>query len=364
MDLKALIAKMDHIESKQLLNEGFPTVADAKARADKEKTTGKFDKKELSTGTQYTRKSSTFDDGGKDKDQKKAEKKKKNEGIDFQSSIAQMLLREFGLDDLDERVTINPDGTTSGGIAPPPVAAVKNPWEGKDPAKAAAWAALSPEDQKWLGGGDPTDTAILARAPKKGAAAAKPAAAAPAAAPAASSQAVNPDSQQGQMLAAQTAGMNDPQSGVAGVTGGSQQDNMLAAQTAGMDKAPAAASTAASTVDPKKMARFKELLAKAAAPAGGAAKPAAGAQASGSPAKSAAGGAAKPDPKVMALQQELIKKGAKIKADGIMGPQTIAAQKQFGAQASGNPAVNPIKNTDANTQGVGGLDVSGSMVGA
>jgi hypothetical protein len=63
MDLKALIAKMDQIESKQLLNEGFPTVADAKARADKEKTTGKFDKKELSTGTQYTRKSSTFDDG-------------------------------------------------------------------------------------------------------------------------------------------------------------------------------------------------------------------------------------------------------------------------------------------------------------
>jgi hypothetical protein len=96
MDLKALIAKMDHIESKQILNEGFPTVADAKARADKEKTTGKFDKKEIKPGvTQYTRKSSTFDDGGKDKDQKKAEKKKKDEGIDFQSSIAQALLREF-----------------------------------------------------------------------------------------------------------------------------------------------------------------------------------------------------------------------------------------------------------------------------
>ena len=43
-----------------------------------------------------------------------------------------------------------------------------NPWEGKDPAKAAAWAALSPEDQKWIGKGDPTDKFILARAPSKG----------------------------------------------------------------------------------------------------------------------------------------------------------------------------------------------------
>lgn len=67
----------------QEVAEGFPTVADAKARAEKEKTTGKFDKKQTSTGTQYTRKSGTFDDGGKDKDQKKAEKKSKdtNEGI-------------------------------------------------------------------------------------------------------------------------------------------------------------------------------------------------------------------------------------------------------------------------------------------
>jgi hypothetical protein len=42
---------------------------------------------------------------------------------------------------------------------------------------------------------------------------------------------------------------------------------------------------------------------------------------------------ATPDPKVLALQQELIKKGAKIKADGVMGPLTQAAQKQFGGQA-------------------------------
>jgi hypothetical protein len=61
---------------------------------------------------------------------------------------------------------------------------------------------------------------------------------------------------------------------------------------------------------------------------------------------------ATPDPKVMALQQELIKKGAKIKADGIMGPQTQAAQKQFGsvgadgrATASADPRVADMQKT-------------------
>jgi hypothetical protein len=52
----------------------------------------------------------------------------------------------------------------------------ENPWEGKDPAKAQAWASMSPADQKWLGGADPTDQYILARAPNKGKAAAAPAA--------------------------------------------------------------------------------------------------------------------------------------------------------------------------------------------
>jgi hypothetical protein len=59
------------------VKEGFPTVADAKARAEKEKTTGKFDKKETGTGTVYTRKSNTFTDGGEDSDVKTAKKKAK-----------------------------------------------------------------------------------------------------------------------------------------------------------------------------------------------------------------------------------------------------------------------------------------------
>jgi len=49
--------------------------------------------------------------------------------------------------------------------------------------------------------------------------------------------------------------------------------------------------------------------------------------------KPAAKPAAKPDPAVMKIQQDLIARGAKIKADGVMGPATQAAMKQFpGAQ--------------------------------
>lgn len=65
-------------------------------------------------------------------------------------------------------VTMNAQG--------PSQPAVRNPWEGKDPAKAAAWATLTPEDQKWLGGADPTDKFILYRAPNKGTPAPTPAA--------------------------------------------------------------------------------------------------------------------------------------------------------------------------------------------
>lgn len=52
------------------VEEGFPT--DTKSDDDKKKTTGKFDVKKTSTGTQYTRKSNTFTDGGVDSDVKAA----------------------------------------------------------------------------------------------------------------------------------------------------------------------------------------------------------------------------------------------------------------------------------------------------
>jgi hypothetical protein len=50
-------------------------------------------------------------------------------------------------------------------------AALVNPWTGTDPesqAKARAWNLLSAKDQEWIGGADPTDKYILARAPNKG----------------------------------------------------------------------------------------------------------------------------------------------------------------------------------------------------
>jgi hypothetical protein len=57
------------------------------------------------------------------------------------------------------------------------------------------------------------------------------------------------------------------------------------------------------------------------------------------PQKPPAKPAAKKDPQVLARQQELIKAGAKIKADGIMGPATRAAEQQFG------PAVDAAKGS-------------------
>jgi LysM repeat protein len=45
-------------------------------------------------------------------------------------------------------------------------AGVPNPWTGKDPAKAAAWAKLSPMVQKKIGMADPTDNIIVGRMAK------------------------------------------------------------------------------------------------------------------------------------------------------------------------------------------------------
>jgi hypothetical protein len=77
MDFKSLLSKLDVIGSKKNLNEGWDDMMKASKEKEKEKGTGKFDKKETSTGTVYTRKSSTFDDGGDDKDTKKAKEKAK-----------------------------------------------------------------------------------------------------------------------------------------------------------------------------------------------------------------------------------------------------------------------------------------------
>jgi hypothetical protein len=71
--------KLEKLKEKNIaeLEEGWDDMIKAGEKRKAEKGTGKFDSKKTSTGTVYTRKSSTFDDGGKDSDVKKAEKKSK-----------------------------------------------------------------------------------------------------------------------------------------------------------------------------------------------------------------------------------------------------------------------------------------------
>lgn len=73
--------------------EGFPTVDDAKKRAEQEKGTGKFDKQQTSTGTRYTRKPETYaDDDSEDSGSSDAPKKRgrpaKNKGPERVTSKA------------------------------------------------------------------------------------------------------------------------------------------------------------------------------------------------------------------------------------------------------------------------------------
>lgn len=207
----------------------------------------------------------------------------------------------------------SPAATTAGATNPTPAAAPAaatpaaapagpaSPWAGKDPAKDAAWKALSPEDQKWLGGADPTDKFILARAPKKGAPAAAPAAPAAAATPAAA-PAATPAPGAATGVNAQGQNVTMP-NGVNPETG---------APTVTTPGAPAQA-----------------------------AKPKV-------PAKS--------DPAVQKIQQDLIAKGAKIKADGVMGPATQAAMKQFGQGAK--PAAPNTQGYNPATTNSSGMDMS------
>jgi hypothetical protein len=81
MDFAKILRQIDTIQSKQTLNEGWEDMMKANKEKAKEKGTDKFDKKETSTGTTYTRKSSTFSDGGDDKDTKKAKEKEKKSKV-------------------------------------------------------------------------------------------------------------------------------------------------------------------------------------------------------------------------------------------------------------------------------------------
>jgi len=194
-------------------------------------------------------------------------------------------------------------------------------------ATAAAKAKLTPSQLKWLGGADATDSAIMARMPKPlpgevvpGAAPAQAAQAAPAAAPAA------PD----------TAGAYDDEGNM--MPGWSTDENGNPVKVADQD--------GKTFVEPATQAladKGRQDAAQKAAVASGAQDDATGVDAAvaaqaAAPAQAAQAAPvakpkvmAKPDPAVMKIQQDLIARGAKIKADGVMGPATQAAQKQFGA---------------------------------
>lgn len=140
--------------------------------------------------------------------------------------------------------------------AAPAATGTPNPWEGKDPAKAAAWAALSPEDQKWLGMADPTDKIILARAPSNGGflgslGLGKKPAAAPAGGQAASG-------------AAKTDA--DAAADKAKVQANLPANMSMNDYNKARDASEPDATATASTADPKQVARLKELLAKAKGP--------------------------------------------------------------------------------------------------
>lgn len=77
MDFAKLLAKLDSIDSKQTLNEGWEDMMKAVKDREKEKGTGKFDKKKISTGTVYTRKAEKDSDAEDDEDKKTAKAKKK-----------------------------------------------------------------------------------------------------------------------------------------------------------------------------------------------------------------------------------------------------------------------------------------------
>ena len=192
MDLKALIAKMDEIESKKVLTESEDRKPAKKQERDVELPSGSKVKATTVQGWQSQK---------ADKEADK-ERKKKDESVTFNSTIAKTLMREFGYGQVSEAV---------------------NPWVGKDPAKAAAFAGLTDQDQEWLGMADPTDKYILMRAPNKG------------------------------------------QGRPTGPATGADMDAAFGGDAGGPPAAPATGAATKPTIDPTKLKRYKELLAKKAA---------------------------------------------------------------------------------------------------
>ena len=236
-----------------------------------------------------------------------------------------------------------------------------NPWIPKpDTSKQDAWAKLSPAQQKWLGGADPTDPYILARmrsavpdepAPKP----TDPAtiAAAQATADAATANTAKEKLARLNALIAKlgTAPIKESIADQLVESFGYQTNEGIGSALAkGAGKLLPGAGLAFGAYDAMDRAKEGDWLGAGMAGASGIASlvPGVGtAVAAGLDAANLArdykGGkfddkpvmaAGKGDPKVAALQQKLVAKGAKIAVDGIMGPKTQAAMKQFNMQPS------------------------------
>lgn len=352
MDLKALIAKMDEIESKKILTE-----SESRPDAKKKETTwtDKSGKKHPATQVQGHQSVKA------DKEAEKEKKKDMDESIVLRSAIAKELLKEFNID-VEE--------------AGPVMTRSDNQiwWDNNFPGQPFPGEAAAEKayNDRMAAGQKNLDALKGMFGGKK-----KPAggqAAQPAAAPAGTPAGAVDD--QGNIMPGFTTDENgnvvkasDPNFVEPATQALAQQGRQAAkekefaanadAEDQAMGQAMAANAAAAQPaataavppgINPETGEKYDSVanaplqLPPGAAPepgmtvAGG--NPAGGGQAA-QPAKTPAAS----DPKVKALQDKLIAAGAKIKADGIMGPATQAAMKQFPQAVSGNlplpPGVKP-----------------------
>lgn len=237
-----------------------------------------------------------------------------------------------------------------------------NPWIPKpDTSKQDAWAKLSPAQQKWLGQADPTDPYILAR--MRSAVPDEPAptptdpatiAAAQTTADAATANTAKEKLARLNALIAKlgTAPIKESIADQLVESFGYQTNEGLGSTVAkGAAKLVPGVGLAYGAYDAMDRAKEGDWLGAGMAGASGIASlvpgigtaVAAGLDAANlardyksgkfddKPTMTASG---KGDPKVAALQQKLVSKGANITVDGIMGPKTQAAMKQFNVQTS------------------------------
>lgn len=167
MDFAKLLAKLDNIDSKKTLNEGWGDMMKSVQDREKEKGTGKFDKKTVSTGTVYTKKSDPNQDEESD-EVKKSKKRVKEaeqkvdeddveEGNEFSGELAKAKAAgkdEFEVDGKKYPVKEGAkpdflDVDKDGDKEEPMKKALKDKEEGKDD-KEKVDEAAAPGQEDWI----------------------------------------------------------------------------------------------------------------------------------------------------------------------------------------------------------------------